>query len=210
MKRTFCLLLCCLVFLLSACGVSQTDYDALVEENSSLQTQVISLQSEVETLKSELESSQEVTSEFEESKPESTTITSGEFYDSVSAIHSDVVLTEIENGISISLFFKHENELEDSIMFFDVVSTILEESNLENYYSNVTFMMFVDDSLVTMLTLLDYSSSSSFVSTGPIILKNEYKESIETLYSLGFSSNDVSNNFDETLDELREEYNLSN
>lgn len=50
MKRTFFLLLCCLVLSLSACGVSQTDYDALVEENSSLQAQVESLQSRNQNL----------------------------------------------------------------------------------------------------------------------------------------------------------------
>lgn len=45
MRRTFfCCMLLCLTLLFSACGVSQTDYDALVEENSSLQEQVESLE----------------------------------------------------------------------------------------------------------------------------------------------------------------------
>lgn len=53
MKRTFCLLLCCLVFLLSACGVPQLDYFDLLEENASLSEENASLQAEVESLKSE-------------------------------------------------------------------------------------------------------------------------------------------------------------
>lgn len=76
MKRTFCLLLCCLVFLLSACGVSQTDYDALVEENSSLQAQVESLQTRnqnleklVEELRTELSNTSNETSESELTTP---------------------------------------------------------------------------------------------------------------------------------------------
>lgn len=53
MKRAFFLLLCCLVLSLSACGVPQTDYDALVEENSSLQAQVESLKSENQSIQEE-------------------------------------------------------------------------------------------------------------------------------------------------------------
>lgn len=75
MKRTFCLLLCCLVFSLSACGVSQTDYDALVEENASLQAQVESLQSRnqnlekrIEELKTEETTSTDVSNDLEEYK----------------------------------------------------------------------------------------------------------------------------------------------
>ena len=55
MKRTLFLLLLCLTFSLSACGVSQEDYDAVVEENSSLQSEVELLKSEVATLSSEKE-----------------------------------------------------------------------------------------------------------------------------------------------------------
>lgn len=51
MKRTInFLLLLCLTFCLSACGVPQEDYDALTKENSSLQEQVESLQAELELL----------------------------------------------------------------------------------------------------------------------------------------------------------------
>lgn len=53
MKRTICLLLCCLAFSLTACGVSQADYDTLVEENSSLKTQVEELETKVDSLSSE-------------------------------------------------------------------------------------------------------------------------------------------------------------
>lgn len=56
MKRTFYLLLCFLLLSLSACGISQEDYDALVEENSSLQTQVELLQSDIDSLSSKNES----------------------------------------------------------------------------------------------------------------------------------------------------------
>ncbi len=51
MKRIMTFLVAlCLTFSLSACGVSQADYDALKEENASLKDQVESLQSDVKQL----------------------------------------------------------------------------------------------------------------------------------------------------------------
>lgn len=57
MKRTITfLLVLCLTFSLSACGVSTEDYEALATENAALQEPVESLEAEVETLSSENES----------------------------------------------------------------------------------------------------------------------------------------------------------
>lgn len=56
MKRTILLLLSlCLVFSLSSCGVSQTDYDALLSENNSLKSEIETLSSENESLSSKNE-----------------------------------------------------------------------------------------------------------------------------------------------------------
>ena len=203
MKRKICLLLVfCLILSLSACGVPQEDYDAMLEENKALQAQVEELKTEVELLTLE--------AEREENNLKSPEITSGVFYDSVSKIHSNIALKEVETGISITIYLKHENELKDSTMFFEVVNKIIETCQLEDYYSDVSFLMFVDDSFVSILTLVNYESPSSFSATEPLVIKEEYKDSIGTLYSIAFSSNDVLNTFDKNLKELQKKYNISN
>lgn len=220
MKRIMTFLVAlCLTFSLSACGVSQSDYDALKEENASLKDQVESLQSEVESPSDQNDSDKtnsanmdfeeffaEANKEAEKLASESKEITSGEFYDSVCEVYPDISIIELESDVSISIFIKHENEFDDSTMFFNAVDDIIKTSKIENYYSGVIFMMFVDDSFIAMFNLLDYISPSSFVSSEPVIMRDEYKESIENLYLDKFSSSDISTNFDRSLDELSDKY----
>ena len=215
MKRTFFLMVLCFALSLAGCGgVSQSEYDALVEENSSLQAQVEELQAEVEPeteADSEIDSFEahlkELQAEAEKIAAESFEITSGDFYDSVIEIYPHISLTDMGEDVSISISLNHENELDDSTMFFSVINKILETSKLEDYYSGVTFTMYVDDSMVSMFTLLNYSSSSSFTASSPVVFKDNYMEPIDTLYAIGFSGNDIANNFEKELEALSEQYN---
>lgn len=55
MKRILYLLLCCLIVSLSACGISQDEYDALIAENKNLQEQIETLIAKDEDLQRKID-----------------------------------------------------------------------------------------------------------------------------------------------------------
>lgn len=145
----------------------------------------------------------------EELADSSKKITEGVLYDSISAVHPDVTIYDMGDSLSISINLVHREYEDDSINFFDVLSSICQSCALEDSYSAISFSMVVDGKLVSMLTLTSYESPNNFSSSQPIILVNEYEEIINNIYSTVFSQNDITNTFDNNLESLKEEYGIA-
>lgn len=152
----------------------------------------------------------ELDKEAEEKASASQKITEGPLYESITNIYSDVTIIDMVDSISISINLTHNTYEEDSINFFDILTSICNNCELENNYSSVIFSMFVDDSYTAMLTLVNYTSPTSFSSVPPLIQNEEYEEIMQQLYSIIFLQNDVENNFDKNLDSIKEQYGVSN
>lgn len=136
-------------------------------------------------------------------------ITEGELYDSITGIHPDVTIRQSSGSLSIRIKLSHESSEKDSIKFYDLISSICQSCELEKYCSTVSFSLEIDDEFITMFSLIDYTSPTSFSSTEPFsILVDEYKEPVSDLYWIYFSSNDVGNSFDREIDKLKEKYGI--
>lgn len=136
-------------------------------------------------------------------------ITEGALYDSISAVHPNVTIYDMGDSLSISINLVHREYEDDSINFFDVLSSICQSCVLEDSYSAISFSMVVDGKLVSMLTLTSYESPNNFSSSQPIILVDEYEEIINNIYSTVFSQNDITNTSDNNLESLKEEYGIA-
>lgn len=150
----------------------------------------------------------EIVARAEESAKSATKITDGPFYDSVSSVYPDVSLTEMDNGVCIDIEIPHDTVESDTVNFFSIATAIMEHCNIEDSYSSCSFSMFVDGHYITMLTLVDYNSSTDFFSSEPVTISDEYKGIVSDVYSSLFSSSDISNHFDSELDKLREKYSI--
>lgn len=150
----------------------------------------------------------DIVAKAEESAKSSTKITDGPFYDSVSSVYPDVSLTEICNELCIAIEMSHDTVEIDTVNFFSIATSIMERCNIEDSYSSCSFSMFVDGHYITMLTLVDYNSSTDFFSSEPVTISDEYKVIVSDVYSSLFSSRDISNHFDSELDKLRERYSV--
>ncbi len=151
----------------------------------------------------------ELEMEVEEMVSNSSKITEGALYDSISSVYSDVSITDMGDVICVTINLAHSSYDEDSAAFFYIVRSICNSCQLEANYSGAVFSLFVDDSSVASLTLIDYSSPTSFKSTAPAVFDDAYEDSLERYYNSIFVESDVSNNFDVDLNVLRDKYNIS-
>ncbi len=134
-------------------------------------------------------------------------ITEGNLYDSITAIHPEVAISNSPESLSISINLSHDSYEKDSIMFYDIITSICQSCELEKYHSDITFSLMVDGDFITMLFLNDYISPTSFISMEPlVILVDEYAEPITDLYWISFSNHDAQRNFDRQLDKIMEKY----
>lgn len=151
----------------------------------------------------------ELLAEAEEKASNSTKITDGDLYDSITTIYQDVTIADVDDSIAITINLSHSSYEEDSAAFFYIAKSICDSCQLEDLYSGVVFSAFVDDSPVVTLTLIDYISPTSFKSSEPVVFDDAYKEFMLQYYNDLFVSSDISNNFDADLDKLRDKYNIS-
>lgn len=151
----------------------------------------------------------ELNRQAEETVASSKAITEGVVYDSIVAVYPNVELSEMGDTLLISIKLSHETYESDSLKFFDVLTTICRSCALEDNYSDLTFSLIVDDKFIATFSLLNYTAPSSFSSSEPFVLNEEYAEPISTLYSLIFAQNDISNTFDESLESLKEKYGIT-
>lgn len=148
--------------------------------------------------------------EAEDRSENSVKVTDGPLYDSVINVFQDISITDFGDSVSISIYLPHQSPNDASAMFFDIASSICSQVSLEDSYSSVTFNMFVDDTFIATLVLINYESSSSFSSSEPVVMVSEYEASIQKLYNTLFSSNDISNQFDANLESLKNKYGITN
>lgn len=146
--------------------------------------------------------------EAEEMASNSTKITDGDLYNSITAIYQDVTITDMDDSILITINLSHSSYEEDTAAFFNIVKSICDSCQLESSYSGVTFSMVVDRSPVTALVLVNYNSPTSFESSEPMVSDDAYQELISQYYNDLFSWSDMTNKFNAELDELRDEYNI--
>jgi hypothetical protein len=210
MKRKLFYTLMITSLLLSACGnstssddepsttisndISQSpDDEPSTEDNQTPQKQeseTLEAHSDVSTFKS----LDELETQAKDLAASSEKITEGKLYDSITAIYPDVTIrTDADNNLSIRINLAHDTIEDDSLVFFETVISICESCSLENYSSNISFIMMVDGEFVTMISMLDYTSLNSFSSTPPVVLVDEYESVINDIYSTLFSTNDVTN-----------------
>lgn len=135
-------------------------------------------------------------------------IASGELFDSISNIYSDIRLSEIEGALYIVINIAGSNVTDNTSLFFDAVSEICNTCHIEDFYSSITFTMSVDDDSVAMLNLLRYSSPTSF-SSSYFVLESEYEEVFDEQYEAAYLSNDIGHSFESSLDELGEKYGVN-
>lgn len=161
------------------------------------------------SLKEEEDPFAELNRRAEEEAASAKEITEGSSYDSIVAVYQNVTLQATEDTLFVNIKLSHESCETDSVNFFDILTSICQSCKLENDYSNLSFSLIVDDNFVAMLSFINYTSPSNFSSSEPVVLTDEYKEPISTLYSSLFSQNDISNSFDEKLDSLKEQYGIT-
>lgn len=151
----------------------------------------------------------EIVAESEKAVVNSSKITEGDLYDSISSIYPNISINDMGDTISIAINLTHSSYDEDSAAFFYIIQSICNSCQLEDTYSGAVFSLFVDNSLVATLTLTDYFSPTSFKSATPTVFDDAYRNSIEHYYNDLFSSADISNKFDDELNALRDKYNIS-
>lgn len=230
MKRKILYTLMITLLLLSACGNSDSydesattiskdaspkaDEEPSTENNQSSQDQsseTPKILTDVSETNSTFKSLDELENQAEELASSSEEITEGELYDSITAIYPDVVIhTNANNDLSIRINLNHDTVENDSLSFFDTIISICGSCALENNSSNISYIMTVDGELVTMLSMLNYISFANFSTSSPVVFIDEYKESINYIYSSLFSKNDIANQFDDNLDSLEKKYNVTN
>lgn len=144
--------------------------------------------------------------ETEANKPSK--ITSGDLYDSITAIYPDVTLHDMRDGtLSISIYMSGGSVDSNSVAFFYLTNEILNNCNIEKEYSSVSVDMMADDKLTAMLTLLSYKSATSYKSDF-IVLQDSYKEAMEKVYNEGFLAHDIGAVFDSELESLADKYGI--
>ena len=231
MKKFFVVLLSCLtISILPACSddVSQEEYQSLEDSLEQLQFQYDQLSYNYDSLKNDYASLQEEYASYKEevdsndsselftdsSSSEGSSddtyeeITDGELFDSVSAVHSDVDLSAIEDTLYITINLTNSNVTDNTSLFFDVVNEICDTCHIEDFYSSISFTMSVDSDRIAMLTLLHYSSPTSF-SSSYVAFDGEYEEVFDEQYEASFLSNDIVHAFESALDELGEKYGIN-
>lgn len=152
----------------------------------------------------------ELDRESEENADNAIEITEGDLYDSITAINPNVALYDMGDSLDISIYVSHSTYEGDVNLFFFTLSSACINCSLEDYYSTISFSMFVDDSYITTMTLINYTGLDSFSTSEPVVFKKEYKDCISDFYTSYFSAYDIGANFEKDLDSLAEKYGLTN
>lgn len=218
MKKILYVLMLTPLLLLSACGSSANSSNP-----KSTESETTLSNSETDSVSSESQTSSNTESALSDDQPDDSTdslddltrqakelasssdeITEGELYDSITAIYPDVVIhTNADNDLSVRINLAHDTIESDSLTFFEIIISICESCSLENASSNISFTMMVDDKPITMISFIDYASLSSFSTTEPFVLVDEYEETIKYIYTTLFSKDDISIQLDEYIDSLK-------
>lgn len=226
MKKILYVLMTTSLLLLSACGssaassnsestesettLSNSETESLSTENQVLPETESTLpndQSDDSTLSDSADSSDDLTRQAEELAATFEKITEGELYDSITAVYPDVAISKNANdSLFIQINLNHDTVEADSLAFFENIISIC--SVLEETYSGLSFAMMVDGKSITTIVFLDYVSLGSFSTTEPVVMVDEYEETIKYIYLNLFSKHDIMNQFDEHLDSLSEKYNI--
>lgn len=120
-------------------------------------------------------------------------ITSGSLYDTVTSIYDNVYMNYMADGtLSIMFFFEQGTAEENAAIFFDICEQIVQNYAIEEEYSSIVFMVKTDVGLLAMLTLIDYESPDSFMST-LTVLKDEYKTAFMSIYEQSPLNKDIAN-----------------
>ncbi len=138
-----------------------------------------------------------------------TEITEGILYESIINIYPNISLYEENDTLNIHINLEHESYENDSFNFFNILISICQSCKLENNYSSISFIMKVDDELITVFPLLDYIDPDNFTTSEPIVTIDEYKEPISNQYFALLSSHDIGLEFQKKLDSIYEEYGFS-
>lgn len=210
------LLLLISIFLLCGCssgeetsGVNGDITPTLMVQSTAEPTEVPVVESTSSDSLAEDEHIQEIISKAEELATSSEKITEGPLYDSISGVYSDVSITDMGTALSVSIKLSHETVESDTINFFSIIASIIEQCSIENYCSGISFSMVIDGSSICTLTLTNYTSSSNFFSSNPVVFSEEYKNIILETYLSLFGSSDAVGNFDSQLDSLHKKYLIS-
>lgn len=139
-------------------------------------------------------------------------ITTGTLLDSITSIHNKVELQEIRAKdtimLNIYIYLDKETPEKESSEFFSIINEICQSCNLEDDYNSISFQMFVDDTFVAYLIYSNYKDSKTFSCDPPSVSIQEYKTILEELYYKFNSSNDITEKYNKSLDDLKVQYNL--
>lgn len=134
-------------------------------------------------------------------------IKQGELFDRVSAICPNATIYSLNDTLNIKIPISHSSYDEDCTKFFNSMLSICDSCKLENEtYKNISFSMFVDNKSITYIVLLDYNSPSSFSTSEPTILDENYTIPFSELYNKYFYENDISTQSQKKYDELDRQY----
>ncbi len=136
-------------------------------------------------------------------------IESGDIYNAVTSIYENVKLVDMGGTLSVDFYLNSVSPQTDSEAFFYLVKRLITECNLESEYDSLSFSMHVDDSFVTMFSVLRYYGPDSYTSVEPLLVMDDnYEEYIFNLYNDYFLSNDANYKFSQELQIISEKYGI--
>lgn len=131
-------------------------------------------------------------------------ITSGDFFNRIISVCPNASIYSFDNNVNIRIYIAHTSNEEDCLNFFETVSNICTSCQLENEgYDYISFEMFVDNKIITDISLSDYISSTSFSTSEPVCFDDNYDSYISEMYYQYFSECDRQNKFDDYLNSLK-------
>lgn len=150
----------------------------------------------------------EMMKDAEEKSSNSKEIISGDLYDSITSVYPNVTITDMGDGdLSMILEIEHSTIESDSAVLFYLANEIMKNCNIEDSFSNITFLMSVEKKIVAFVTLLSYESATSF-SSDLVIVKDSYESAMQNIYNNAFISHDIQSVFNSDLDAVAEKYGI--
>lgn len=92
--------------------------------------------------------------------------------------------------------------------FYSTLSQIINTCIVGSEYNSITSSFYVNTDMVAMITVVQIRGVGDFDSTGPLTVNPSYEQELKDQYDLLFSTSDLTNKYDKSLDNLAKKYGI--
>ena len=152
----------------------------------------------------------EIESNAKERAENAKPITSGDLFNKITAIQSNIVITDLGSGTLLLEITENESSIKDNVLkFYSTLSQIINTCIVGSEYNSITSSFYVNTDMVAMITVVQIRGVGDFDSSDPLAFNPSYEQELKDQYDLLFSTTDLTNKYDKSLDDLAKKYGIN-